>query len=632
MPGPTPGAQRPTAGSQPASRTRPLATAALWEQLSGATSLAEFAPIYLDLLVAGVRGATQALLLLGPADRGPYELVGLWPNGTEPSAELRLGAEHALAQRKGLVGGAASKGGQARRGARPSMVAQPVEIHGRIHGVVVLELSPRPEAELRQLLHQIRWATGWIDSLLQRHGGAPEISARARFEAVLQLLSSALDGEDFQRAATAFVTELATVLHCERVCLAFEHKRRMRVAAISHSANPDTRANLVRAVEAAMEEAFDQRASVVYPACEGVEGSGVYAHHDLMREYGATSVCTVLFAGEGEHHGALTLERNEAAPFDQVSLELCEAAAEFAGPILSLKRRHDRPPQKKLLDALGDGYRKLVGPRYTAGKLAAGGLALLLLLLLVVRGDYRVTADALLEPSVLRAAVAPFAGYVAQAPVRAGDGVMAGDLLGAVDDRDMQLERVKWESEREQLLKQYRQALAERNAPQSEIASASLEEAEAELQRIVEQLSRTALHAPFDGIVVSGDLSQRLGAPVERGEVLFEVAPLDAYRLILQVDERDIAEVAPGQLGQIKFSSLPNASYPFEVGMVTPVAVSEEGRNYFRVEARLEEPDARLRPAIEGVSKIEIDRRSLAWIWTHEAIDWLRLLLWRWLP
>jgi len=292
-----------------------------------------------------------------------------------------------------------------------------------------------------------------------------------------------------------------------------------------------------------------------------------------------------------------------------------------------------RPPApRKLLDATSEGYRKLVGPRHTAGKLAGGAVLLLLLLLFGVRGEYRVTADAVLEPSVLRAAVAPFAGYVAEAPVRAGDEVTAGQLLGSMDARDMQLERVKWESEREQLLKQYRQALAERNAPQAEIASASLAEAEAELQRIVEQLSRTALHAPFDGIVVSGDLTQRLGAPLERGEVLFEVAPLDAYRLILQVDERDIDEVVPGQQGQIKFSSLPNTSYPFEVGMVTPVAASEEGRNFFRVEAQLEQSDPRLRPAIEGVSKIDIDRRSLAWIWSHDAIDWLRLKLWRWLP
>jgi hypothetical protein len=35
---------------------------------------------------------------------------------------------------------------------------------------------------------------------------------------------------------------------------------------------------------------------------------------------------------------------------------------------------------------------------------------------------------------------------------------------------------------------------------------------------------------------------------------------------------------------------------------------------------------------MEGVGKIAIDRRLLLWIWTHQAVDWLRLQLWSWLP
>jgi hypothetical protein len=35
---------------------------------------------------------------------------------------------------------------------------------------------------------------------------------------------------------------------------------------------------------------------------------------------------------------------------------------------------------------------------------------------------------------------------------------------------------------------------------------------------------------------------------------------------------------------------------------------------------------------MEGVGKIEIGRRSLAWIWLHPLMDWLRIWSWRWLP
>ena len=132
--------------------------------------------------------------------------------------------------------------------------------------------------------------------------------------------------------------------------------------------------------------------------------------------------------------------------------------------------------------------------------------------------------------------------------------------------------------------------------------------------------------------MVEGDLSQKLGAPVERGQVLFEVAPLESYRVVLQVDERDVADVAVGQRGTLLLSAFPSEPIPFAVEKITPVSSALEGRNYFRVEARPEGAGGRLRPGMEGVGKIEIGRRRVIWIWTRQAIDWFRLALWSWLP
>jgi multidrug efflux pump subunit AcrA (membrane-fusion protein) len=147
-----------------------------------------------------------------------------------------------------------------------------------------------------------------------------------------------------------------------------------------------------------------------------------------------------------------------------------------------------------------------------------------------------------------------------------------------------------------------------------------------------EQLVRTKVLAPFEGVVMKGDLSQSLGAPVEKGQVLFEVAPLESYRVIVEVDERDITDVAVGQQGELVLSSMPDDVFTLVIEKITPVSVAKEGRNYFRVEARLENSSERLRPGMEGFGKISIDRRKLIWIWTHELIDWVRLKLWTWIP
>ena len=189
---------------------------------------------------------------------------------------------------------------------------------------------------------------------------------------------------------------------------------------------------------------------------------------------------------------------------------------------------------------------------------------------------------------IQQAAVAPFNGYIREAPVRAGDMVKQGAVLAALDDRELKLEWLKHRSEQEEQLKQYRQAMAEHNQAQVLIVSAQLEQTRAQIDRVQDQLQRTLVTAPFDGMVVSGDLSQSLGAPVERGTVLYEVAPLSSFRVIVKVDERDIGDVKEGQRGNILLSAFPHDPIPFQVEKITPVSTAKEGRNYFRVEAKLD--------------------------------------------
>jgi RND family efflux transporter MFP subunit len=250
----------------------------------------------------------------------------------------------------------------------------------------------------------------------------------------------------------------------------------------------------------------------------------------------------------------------------------------------------------------------------------------------VATGDFRVSANSTVEGMVQRSIAAPFNGYVKEAPFRAGDIVKADQVIGRFDDRDLRLERIKLWSQREQYQKQHREAMANHDRTQMEIIGAQIAQADAQMALVEEQLSRSEMVAPFDGFIVMGDLSQSLGSPVERGQVLFEIAPLDGYRIALNVDERDIGHVAPGQQGELAVSSMPSEKFPFTVVKITPVNVAKEGKNYFKVEAKLAEGANRLRPGMEGVGKIYIEERKLAWIWTHAFTDWLRLLAWTWLP
>ena len=190
----------------------------------------------------------------------------------------------------------------------------------------------------------------------------------------------------------------------------------------------------------------------------------------------------------------------------------------------------------------------------------------------------------------------------------------------------------RWQAEKEQASRKYREALAERDATSSRIYAAQEKQAEAQLALAKHKLERTEVVAPLDSVIVSGDLSQLLGAPVERGKVLFELAPLGAYRVILQVDDRDIGFVSVGQTGELALAGLTGLTLPFTVKSVTSVSTPEDGRNFFRVEAEINDSADRLRPGMEGVGKISIEERRLIWIWTRNFVSWVRLKFWTWLP
>nr|WP_245516624.1 HlyD family secretion protein [Methylobacterium segetis] len=131
---------------------------------------------------------------------------------------------------------------------------------------------------------------------------------------------------------------------------------------------------------------------------------------------------------------------------------------------------------------------------------------------------------------------------------------------------------------------------------------------------------------------MSGDLSQAIGGAIGRGQVLFEIAPLDAYRVVLSVDERLIADLRAGQRGQMLASSLPEEPQALTVQTITPVAEARNGRNLFRVEGRITQGSTRLRPGMEGIAKVDVERRLLVWIWARPLVDWARLTLWHWIP
>ena len=599
-----------------------------WERLKSARDPQTFAAAWLDLQCRVVDAKVHlGVVVLGREGEGAFAPVAVWPTGALGTPGLTAAIEETIAKRQAVIQGhtALSHGHKQQR----DTIASPLLVDDRLCGAVAIDIEHCTAAEQQHVLGQLEWGAVWLEALVHRN----RYTAADRLVTVLDLVATSLHHERFQAAATAVATELAGILQCERVSIGFLQGKHTRVRALSHSASFGKKSNIIRDIGAAMDEAVDQQASVVYPPLDEGPLQVTRFHAELVKSHGDGAVCTVPFTDGDKILGAITLERPEGETFDAATVRLCEHAASLLGPVLEARRRDDRWLIRKAADSLGEHARKLVGPRHTALKLTTFSALFLLVFFTFATGDYRVTADATLEGAVQRAIAVPMAGFVAEANARAGDVVKAGDILFSLDDRDLRLERLKWVGQRSQYSREHSEALAEHDRAKVNILGAQIEQAEAQIALIEEQLERINVTAPFDSFVVSGDLSQSLGAPVERGDILFEVAPLDAYRVILEVDERDIGEVAVGQSGQLALTGMPGDALPVEIEKITPVSTAEEGRNYFRVEAHLpDEALPTLRPGMQGVGKIYIDQRKLIWIWTHKITQWWRMFIWSWWP
>jgi len=118
---------------------------------------------------------------------------------------------------------------------------------------------------------------------------------------------------------------------------------------------------------------------------------------------------------------------------------------------------------------------------------------------------------------------------------------------------------------------------------------------------------------------------------VRQGATQETLATTDAFRVIVDIDETDIARVQPGQSGQLVVSSLPWEHQALVVERITPLAKAVEGRNVFEVQTRLaHSAPEQLRPGLLGRADLVVGRMPPLWAWSRQVMARVRLAWWAW--
>jgi multidrug efflux pump subunit AcrA (membrane-fusion protein) len=596
-----------------------------WSLLVNAETSTQLCQAWLGILCQWIPGTQAGLLLLHESGNN-FAPAAVWPDPERDMAYLAGAAQQALIDRKGVVKD------------EPSGLAQyayPLLSADEAFGVVVLHVASRGQGGVRDALRILHWGAGWLVGLFDKRR-LIERDERLQRSALLQdLLLGALAEQQPDEAGRWLVNRLAEGLPCRHAVLARAVPgTALQIDSVSGTSVFEPRANLMAAAREALRECVAAGQVQCHPQQEGDGATAPVLSDSALADYVAESqaqtVMVLPLVHQGRTLAALLLDFDK--PPEPATLAFARTLALALAPGLALQLQATRSLPQHARERGRAAWAGLVGPRHPGLKLAGVLTAMALVLSAVVQVDFRVRAPATIEGRVQRAAVAPFDGFIAESKVRAGDLVHAGDVLARLDDRDLQLELGKSTADAELTERRLREAMARGDAVAVRIAQAEADQARASMGLVRERLARVAVLAPLEGRVVKGDLTQQLGAPVEQGRVLFEVAPLDAWRVVLKVDERDIIHLQEGQTGEMLLAGVAGQRFALKVNKVSPVALAEDGHNSFRVEAQVQgvaaDAAARIQPGMEGAGKVLVGQHSLLWIAFHRLLDWLQYTAW----
>ncbi len=427
--------------------------------------------------------------------------------------------------------------------------------------------------------------------------------------------------------AMTFCNEVASRYQCACVSLGWLKDGYVRLQAISHMERFEKKMDVVQSLEAAMEEAFDQDEEIVLPQLEG-STSVVRDHEAFSSGQGVQYMVSLPIRLDGEPVGVLSCERAKEA-FSEIDVRglrvLCDQAARRLGDL----KRSDRWFGARLAVSARETLSRFFGIEHTFAKCMGIFACVILAIFLFGYWNYRVEAPFILKTDDLAYLPAPFDGYIADVPVEVGDLVSKGELLLTLDTRELLLEESTAIANQIRYSREAEKARAENALAEMKIAQALADQAKAQLGLVRYHLNNAKIRAPFSGIVVEGDLKEMLGAPVRKGDVLFKVALIQKMYVELDIDERDVHEVAAGRTGEIAFVSRPHLKFPIKVERIEPVSVAKEEGNVFIARSIFTGEVADWwRPGMSGVAKVNVGKRNIMWIFTHRTVDFLRIFFW----
>jgi len=166
-----------------------------------------------------------------------------------------------------------------------------------------------------------------------------------------------------------------------------------------------------------------------------------------------------------------------------------------------------------------------------------------------------------------------------------------------------------------------------------------IRQAEAEVQKLEQQVSilnqelaRTDVRAPIDGVVTTPFIERRLNQMLKPGDELLRLVDIGRVTIEMQVPEKEMADVKQGSRVTMAPRIFPGLFLEGRVDFISPVAQTVSGQQMVTVRSELPNEDLTLKPDMTGVGWIYCGKRRIFDLMTRRMVRWVKTEFWYLLP
>ncbi len=431
------------------------------------------------------------------------------------------------------------------------------------------------------------------------------------------------------RLAHTMIAELGNRYGFEITAIGFVHKGHVAVAAISgvedlRAANPG-----VALIQAAMEECLDQASVIAYTGRdERAAQDDCRLHAQWSAQAQGNPVASFPLVCMDAIVAIVSVSQGAGARLSREQIVLVAEEMSGYAALVPLSQAATRSLGAHAVASARRGLSNLVG----RGRRRALSLAVLFSLvaswLAFGHLHYTFTVPCVVKAANRRTVSCPRSGVLAELFVRPGDRVRESQLLAAIDASEDFLRRTEVSAEIGSLEALIDQAVAKRESGQVRIHQARKHSLQAQLAIIDANIAQAQVRAPQGGLILAGDLRERVGSRVEMGMPMFELARYDRAAIVLHIPEKLVLAAQEAQNTRFAPAAHPDRTYELDQLTIAPASTVIDEHNVFVGEAMVAIDLSQLPPGMEGTAHLDAGQRSAWWVLSHRITDWLRMNFW----